>query len=280
MLPSLKIPLLGPTQSQIPMWNPSILLPPILFLALASADNTVGKFWWFTDFHLDIWGHTSTTDMICAWTPSPQMESAIQAMKASNPNPDFILMSGDIVHFPGRNSSDLSRENILDTIAAVNGWLLQQFPNVSVYPAFGNHDHHPSNNYPVNDVENESSWLYGAVAEMWKTWLPESALETVRQGGWYAADVVDVENLRIITLNTNYLTVYNTELIWNTTIAEVQLEWLEKELAQAKADNVMVYMNGHHPMVGVHIEGGVEVGSVRERSERASEPFGKRAYSR
>jgi sphingomyelin phosphodiesterase acid-like 3 len=227
----------------------------------SSAVSTSGKFWWFTDFHVDIWGSQSIPhDKRCAWTPSSQMLSAIESMTAINPDPDFILLSGDIVHYPGRNSSDLGRDVILETISEVTAWLIEKFPAVPIYPALGNHDNHPSNNWPVNP--ERSAWLYGALANMWAPWLPSSALETVKAGGFYSSDIKDIPNLRVITLNTNYLTVYNTALSWNTTIAESQLEWVQHELQQAQEDGVKVIMNGHHPFIGVHIQNGVEVGSL------------------
>jgi len=188
------------------------------------------------------------------------MESAIAAMKATNPTPAFILQSGDITHFPGRNSSDLSQAVVLDTISAVNGWLVEEFPGVHIYPALGNHDHAPSNNYPVDP--EASAWVYEGIAKLWSAWLPPSAVETVRYAGWYSANVDGVDGLRIITMNTNFWTVYNSYLVWNTTIAEEQFSWVEGELAKAANDGVKVMMNGHHPMVGVHIEGGVEVGGL------------------
>ncbi|GMH76232.1 hypothetical protein TrLO_g4037 [Triparma laevis f. longispina] len=218
-----------------------------------------GTFFWATDMHVDIWGDSGNPeDMICAWTPSSQLLSAVAAMKEQNADPDFILVSGDIVHFPPRNSSDLSKQNILDTISSFTAWMVAEFPSTKLVPALGNHDHHPSNNWPV-DVD-DSAWLYNHLADIWSVWLEPDALETLGRTGWFSTDVA--EGLRVITLNTNFFTVYNTYLPWNTTIADEQFTWFEGELERALSDNVKVYINGHHPAVGVHIEGGVEVGGL------------------
>jgi hypothetical protein len=198
-----------------------------------------GSFFWLTDFHLDIWGNESTPgDLRCAWMPSAQLQSAVDAMQAINSSPDFILVSGDFVHFPPRNGSDLSQQVILDTISIFTTWMMQEFPTTKLFPALGNHDYSPSNNWPVDP--SQSSWLYDHLAEIWTPWLPASALATIKHAGWYAADVSAVDNLRIITLNTNYLTVYNTFLPWNTTIADEQFDWFETELSRARADGVKV----------------------------------------
>lgn len=51
-----------------------------------------GTFFWATDMHVDIWGDSGNPeDMICAWTPSSQLLSAVAAMKEQNADPDFIL---------------------------------------------------------------------------------------------------------------------------------------------------------------------------------------------
>ena len=206
-----------------------------------------GTFWWFTDMHVDIWGNMKEKP-VCAWTPSEQMQSGLNAMKALNGEPDFILMSGDIVHFPYRNNSDLTKEIILATIEDVSRWIMQTFPNTKMYSTLGNHDLSPSNNWPTSP--GETQWLYEELARIWEPWLPESALATLGKTGWYSADVDGVAGLRIIAPNTNYWAYYNTYLTFNRTVADVQWTWLENELAAAKAAGKKVYINGHHPPVG------------------------------
>ena len=209
--------------------------------------NTTGTFWWFTDMHVDVWG-TMDEKPECAWTPSKQMISGLNAMKELNGEPDFILMSGDIVHFPQRNTSDLTPALILYTIEQVTAWVMKAFPNTKLYGALGNHDLSPSNNWPTDP--SESKWLYDKLVDIWSPWLPDTALKTLGETGWYSADVEGVSGLRIITPNTNYWAFYNTYLIFNSTIADIQWEWFESELKRARTDGVKVYINGHHPPVG------------------------------
>jgi DNA repair exonuclease SbcCD nuclease subunit len=122
---------------------PLLLLP----LHLASA----GTFFWATDMHVDIWGELGNpSDEICAWTPSAQLQSAVAAMSSIDAAPDFILCSGDIVHFPNRNSSDLSKDVVLQTHTAFTDYIRASFPSTPLYSALGNHDLHPSNNWPTN----------------------------------------------------------------------------------------------------------------------------------
>ena len=55
-------------------------------------------------------------------------------------------------------------------------------PNVTVYPAVGNHESTPVNSFPPPFVHGNRSaaWLYDAMAEEWAPWLPEQALKTLR----------------------------------------------------------------------------------------------------
>ena len=213
----------------------------------ATTTSGTGTFWWFTDMHVDVWG-TLEEKLECAWTPSEQMISGLNAMKEINGDPDFILMSGDIVHFPQRNSSDLTPELILYTIEQVTAWVVKTFPNTKLYGALGNHDLSPSNNWPTDPAK--SKWLYDKLVQLWSRWLPKDSLETLGKTGWYSVDVAGATGLRIITPNTNYWAFYNTYLIFNSTIADVQWEWFESELKRARSDGVKVYINGHHPPVG------------------------------
>ncbi len=213
----------------------------------STTNNNSGTFWWFTDMHVDVWGNMKETPE-CAWTPSEQMISGLNAMKEINGEPDFILMSGDIVHFPKRNVSDLTPELILLTIEQVTAWVMKTFPNAKLYGALGNHDLSPSNNWPT--TPSESKWLFDKLVDIWSPWLPETALKTLGETGWYSADVDGVPGLRIITPNTNYWAFYNTYLIFNSTIADIQWKWIESELERAWNDGVKVYINGHHPPVG------------------------------
>lgn len=55
-------------------------------------------------------------------------------------------------------------------------------PNVTVYPAVGNHESTPVNSFPPPFVRGNRScsWLYDTMAEEWSHWLPMQALKTLR----------------------------------------------------------------------------------------------------
>ena len=172
------------------------------------------------------------------------------------------FFSGDFVHFPARNTSDLTKDVILKTVLSVTETMQASFPGMKVYPCLGNHDYSPSNNWP-SQVQH-SRWLFGVLANAWRPWLSDSALATLNQTGWYAEDAVPGK-LRVLALNTIITgpqkigsQIFRTWTIWHTK----QIMWLEKELdswQDKKTRCPEVYINGHHPAVGVFADTGVEV---------------------
>lgn len=58
----------------------------------------------------------------------------------------------------------------------------------------------------TGDLVN-SKWLYEFAAEQWSEWLPESALSTLRIGGYYS--YVFRPGYRIIVLNNNLCFEFN-----------------------------------------------------------------------
>lgn len=52
-------------------------------------------------------------------------------------------------------------QNLTDALAG-------GFPNKTIYATFGNHDYHPTNQFPATGSE-----IYNRTAEMWKQWIQE-----------------------------------------------------------------------------------------------------------
>ena len=205
-----------------------------------------GKIWWITDLHFDINGDLLPSLPVCAWTPPSLFHSGLQMMSEEEPNPDFIIISGDFIHIPGRSGTDeLSVKNILATIQTVTDLVSEKFPDVPILPCIGNHEYSPSKNWPD---DKWSQWLYQPLSKMWGKWLPQNSLEVFSKHGYYTT-VYD-NGLRVIALNTNYWAWDHQIMTFDATQAGVQFEWLERTLASARNLNQSVYIIGHHPMVG------------------------------
>jgi sphingomyelin phosphodiesterase len=122
-----------------------------------------------------------------------------------------------------------------------------------VFPCLGNHESAPVNSFPPPSLAegrnasapSSNQWLLDAVADQWTSWLPSSAIETVRQGGFYTAHVQG--SLHVIALNLNYCVYGNWWLLINNTDPAGQLHWLAQTLSSLEASQQQVMLIGHQP---------------------------------
>ncbi|XP_012499256.1 PREDICTED: acid sphingomyelinase-like phosphodiesterase 3a [Propithecus coquereli] len=235
---------------------------PGLGLPLAPAGGrrpAVGQFWHVTDLHLDPTYHiTDDHTKVC---------SSSKGANASNPGPfgdvlcdspyqlilsvfDFIKNSGQEASFmiwtgdspPHVPVTELSTETVINVITNMTTTIQRLFPNLQVFPALGNHDYWPQDQLPV-----VSSKVYNAVANLWKPWLDEEAVHTLRGGGFYSQKVRTNPNLRIISLNTNLYYGPNVVTL-NKTDPANQFEWLESTLNSSQQNKEQVYIIAHVPV--------------------------------
>ncbi|XP_075720386.1 cyclic GMP-AMP phosphodiesterase SMPDL3A isoform X2 [Rhinoderma darwinii] len=134
---------------------------------------------------------------------------------------------------------------VIDVIGNMTSTIRNLLPDMLVFPALGNHDYWPQDQFPVSGSE-----VYTEVAEFWKPWLSEEALCTFRKGGYYSQIYqpnVTLRPLRIISLNTNLYYSPNKETV-NITDPADQFEWLEDTLKRSRQNNEKVYIIAHIPI--------------------------------
>ncbi|XP_070705717.1 cyclic GMP-AMP phosphodiesterase SMPDL3A [Pempheris klunzingeri] len=116
----------------------------------------------------------------------------------------------------------------------------QHFPNLTVYPALGNHDYWPQDQMPAF-----TNLVYKAAAQLWKPWLETEALLTLSQGGFYSQLVKP--GLRVVSLNT-ILYYGPNNVTANETDPAGQFKWLKKTLEKAAQSLEKVYIIAHVPV--------------------------------
>jgi len=166
------------------------------------------------------------------------MES-LNAMKDIKSDPDFIIWTGD-------NTPHIWDENILnlDQVKMIIGNLTEAlddtFPDITVYPAIGNHDWSPKNQLPPHE-----HFFYGNLSEMWKMWLPndQENVETFVKGGYFSMKAPS-SDLQMLVLNTN-LYYESNNLTKNEEDPAGQFKWLEDKLSAAKSASQKVVLVGH-----------------------------------
>ncbi|NXN97964.1 ASM phosphodiesterase, partial [Rhinopomastus cyanomelas] len=155
-----------------------------------------------------------------------------------------VYWTGDT---PAHNVWQQRRQDQLRALGTLSRLLRSRLGTVPVYPAVGNHEATPVNAFPPPEVTGNQSaqWLYDAMADAWRHWLPPSAIRTLRLGGYYTAPVAP--GLRLVSLNMNYCSQANFWLLVNSTDPAGQLRWLVEVLAEAESAGDKVHIIGHIP---------------------------------
>lgn len=156
----------------------------------------------------------------------------------------MIYFTGDIVDhgiwetsFPG---------NVHSITRTFRG-LKEVFPDIPIYPCIANHEPHPTNQFAPSHIVQEhlsTNRLYNLLADTWD-WLPEQARTTVRRFGYYTIKVRD--GFRVVGLNNNDGYTFNWWLMYDSSYASNQLQWLHDTLLQAERDNEKVHILAHIP---------------------------------
>uniref|UniRef100_A0A670HUR7 Sphingomyelin phosphodiesterase 1 n=1 Tax=Podarcis muralis TaxID=64176 RepID=A0A670HUR7_PODMU len=184
------------------------------------------------------WGTYGRCDL-----PLHTLESLLQHLAGSGPF-DLAYWTGDI---PAHNIWEQSRADQLGALGTVTALIQKHLGPLPVYPAVGNHEAVPVNAFPPPFVvgNQSSAWLYEAMAEAWRPWLPPHALGTLRLGGFYTLLVQP--GLRLVSLNMNFCSDANFWLLINSTDPAGQLQWLVGVLQGAEEQGEKVHIIGHIP---------------------------------
>ncbi|XP_019646351.1 PREDICTED: acid sphingomyelinase-like phosphodiesterase 3b [Branchiostoma belcheri] len=234
-----------------------------LYLAVAAVLPTLtvadtGRFWFIADFHYDpSYMRPHRPGKVCdslgvgmdppanpgPWgdyscdPPWRTINSSIFAMKAIDPNPDFILRGGDDVPHVDRGALNYTSRTVVSLLSNVTRLLEEVFPGVPVYSSLGNHDYWIKNQLP--DTPND---VYNDVATLWLSGVGQDAMDTFRRGGYYSAPLR--RGLRVIGLNTN-LWYGRNQVTEGEDDPAGQFAWLEETLQQARQNVERVYIIGH-----------------------------------
>ncbi|XP_004603773.2 acid sphingomyelinase-like phosphodiesterase 3b [Sorex araneus] len=229
----------------------------LLLAHLGAVAAEPGKFWHISDLHLDP-NYTLSEDplQVCPsagnqpvpsagpWgdylcdAPWRLLNSSIHAIKEIEPQPDFILWTGDDTpHVP---NEQLGEEAVLAIVERLTNLIREVFPGMKVFAALGNHDFHPKNQFPA-----ESNNIYNRVAELWRPWLQNKSVALFKEGAFYSEKLPGSAG-RIVVLNTNLYYSSNTQTEGMTDPGR-QFQWLEAVLTNASQAGEMVYIIGHVP---------------------------------
>ncbi len=120
--------------------------------------------------------------------------------------PDIILWTGDN---PAHNIWQDTRDEIKNITKTFVDYLTKKSNNtISVYPAVGNHEEYPNDQFNFKNFTQESSFLH-EIGDIYRPLISEDIYQSFIKKGYYSV-LHKNTNLRIISLNcflcdsTNY----------------------------------------------------------------------------
>ena len=184
------------------------------------------------------------------------LKVSLENMAAVYKNPDFVIFTGDFIahefhdRFKTANNGSLEGLDpfIKKTVTFMVLMFKRYFPNVPVYFSLGNNDSYagdyllaPAGQFLKDTTSIVSvNWLYsGANKTSFSTTYPI--------GGYYTVVPPNLQNARVISLNTIFFSVKFQTDFTEYDPAEKQLEWFEAQLKAAKVKNEKVWLLLHIP---------------------------------
>ena len=155
------------------------------------------------------------------------IDSALKAMATADPEPDFILWTGDSnAHWvDGPNLTE-----VYSNLKRLTKLIRENFPETTVIPVLGNHDTYKPDNYPDRTAKDSTMdpkfYDYYVEEGSWGEFIPKESVETFKKCGFYRYPLPN--NMTFFVLNTNLY--YGNKLPLNYTDPCGQLQWLEDEL--------------------------------------------------
>lgn len=93
----------------------------------------------------------------------------------------------------------------------------------------GNHESYPVNVYDYKNKDRETA-LNGGLAQAWRYWLDERAIAMQREKGHFSMTYPHLNNLKVISVNTQAGNDDNWLLLQDVTDPGEVLKWIESEL--------------------------------------------------
>jgi len=246
----------------------------LVIISTAYTTENIGYFWHISDFHLDIRYAKNLTeshdreyflggyDEGC-WTeqrgtfgdyncdsPLALIESATAFMKEyENNNIDkhveFIIWTGDDTAHA--NESVFTRDEVIETIKVISEKIAGV--GLPVFPALGNHDIIPKNQFPTSETHDSWTTYYDEVADVWDEVLNinKSVTKQFRQnGGYFNFTLPGTPSLSLVSLNSNLWYKSNHQVDGQEDPAD-QLRWFENILNSTQAADEKLLIFSHIP---------------------------------
>jgi sphingomyelin phosphodiesterase acid-like 3 len=189
-------------------------------------------------------------------------DASLAAIRRDGAGAKFVTVSGDLIShsfqckfgavFP-QAAPGAYRAFVEKTIDFVIDQLDEAVPGVPVYVALGNNDS-DCGDYQLNAHSEFLSSVGEQVAKSFPEAERKGIIESYAAGGYFSARL-PVGNARMLVLDDQFMGAKYTTCGGkpDPTAAEAQLDWLEKQLAEARENKEKVWVMAHIPPgVDVH----------------------------
>lgn len=191
-------------------------------------------------------------------TPYPLLRSALDAMRAKQPDPQFITLTGDLIahSFDCRFNAlvhsaapEAYADFAANTMQFVVDQLRSAYPGVPIYISLGNNDT-PCGDYRLDPDSAFLARTATTIADALPDYARSRAAAEFRTGGYYSVTMAPpMLDTRIIVLNDLFLVPKYRSCAGaeNPAPAAAEVAWLGQQLAQAQQDGQNVWVIGHIP---------------------------------
>ncbi|EGC29662.1 hypothetical protein DICPUDRAFT_84333 [Dictyostelium purpureum] len=159
------------------------------------------------------------------------LDEVMKQMTMAQPNPDFIIYTGDGA---GHSLPVGPWQESQSTLAKQ---FLNSYPNTQIIPTIGNNDVFPDYNSQCGD--NNLAFLYS----IWSQWIPQDQTSSFQYRGSFS--ISPVPGLVVISLNTVLYSTKNKNVFSTPNDPCGQFGWLEQQLQSAQQNGDSVYIIGH-----------------------------------
>ncbi|RIB23918.1 Metallo-dependent phosphatase-like protein [Gigaspora rosea] len=240
----------------------------VFYKNLIYNEKLFGKFLHITDLHVDPY-YLESSDPISfchRYSPNPILNiagkfgilstpcdtpfalsnSTFEFMRSNFEDIDFIIYTGDAVRHDRDKLFKRTEDQVLDGHRRLVEYIQQYFDlsKIKFMPSLGNNDEFEHNKLPKGPND-----LFSNLSQIWAP-LNLNLTTHFLNGGYYRQDIHN--KFSVLNLNSMYFYKKN-KLLEDCNITDsagtLQLEWLERELKNARQEKRMVYISQHVPPV-------------------------------
>lgn len=116
--------------------------------------------------------------------PKTLEQSMYDAIAKFAPDAAFGLFTGDVITGTVWETTD---SLVVTDFDSSYGLMKSTLSGLTIFPATGNHDSSPVNNFPPSNIDNvttyDNQWVYNNESSLWSSWIGSAAASEVQDYG-------------------------------------------------------------------------------------------------